>query len=199
MFFFCTSLVNEQLDSYHSQSPDQNFDCEIPLEIEFPILVDDNENPITIIPPSDKVIQEPIIIEGVIEPIVEDVSTTNVFHFNTITMRRKSLDEVIDEICMWPKKKTTTRKRKVEHLPSVITADKWIEIMEAKKNEKSAEEERKRLKKIEREEKKELKKIEREENEERKKKIKEERLEEKAKKKLAPNKSIKPCKNSIKN
>lgn len=74
-------------------------------------------------------------------------------------MRRKSVDEVIDEICMWPNKKTTTRKRKVEHLPSVITSEKWIELMEAKENEKTAEEERKKLRKIEREEKKELEKI----------------------------------------
>lgn len=147
------------MSSYYSHTPDQNSDCQVFPEIQPSILVNNNENLSIVIPPSKETIQEPVIIEGVIEPVVTNVSTANVCNLKTITMRRKSVDEVIDEICMWPNKKTTTRKRKVEHLPSVITSEKWIELMEAKENEKTAEEERKKLRKIEREEKKELEKI----------------------------------------
>ena len=44
----------------------------------------------------------------------------------------------MDTILVSPEKQTTKEKRKqsVEHMPPVISFDKWIEIMQAKVNEK---------------------------------------------------------------
>lgn len=180
------------MESSNSPSPNQNSDFGVPLSPEPPIPLDMNTDPNTvkaILSSSAEAIQSsPVIIEVIDPDAVSSVSTENVSNSNTITMRRKSLDEVMDEIVMWPKKQPSKRKRAVEHLPSVITADKWIKIMEAKEKEKNDKEEEKKLKKIEREEK--LEKM---------KKIKQEKLEEKAKKKLAKEqllakKSVKPRK-----
>ncbi|XP_057336260.1 uncharacterized protein LOC130674846 [Microplitis mediator] len=187
--------VDEQLESLIFHSPNQNSDFGVPflLEPPIPLNIDNDSTSVrAILPSSDNAIQSsPVIIE-VIEPdAVSSVSTENVSNPNTVTMRRKSVDEVINEIVMWPKskKQSSKRKRAVEHLPSVITADKWIEIMEAKEKEKNDKEEEKKIKKIEREERIETNK-----------KIKQEKLEEKARKKLAEKlpakKSVKPRKMS---
>ena len=68
---------------------------------------------------------------------------------NYITIREKSVAEVLDTILVWPEKQTTEEKRKqsVEHTSSVITSDKWIEIMQAKVNEKKTKTRREQLKK----------------------------------------------------
>ncbi|KAG5888151.1 hypothetical protein JTB14_035133 [Gonioctena quinquepunctata] len=63
--------------------------------------------------------------DEVIEPdAVSTLSTENVSNSNTMTMRRKASDGVINQIVMWPEKQPSKRKRAVEHLPSVITSGK---------------------------------------------------------------------------
>ena len=68
---------------------------------------------------------------------------------NYISIREKSVAEVLDTILVWPEKQTTNEKWKqsVTHTPSVITSDKWIEIMQAKVNEKRQRGGEKNLKK----------------------------------------------------
>lgn len=85
-----------------------------------------------VLPSSNSAIQlSPVVIE-VIEPdVVAPVSTENVSNYNAIMMRWKSLDEVLDQIIVWPKKQSSKRKRAVKHMNSVITSEKWIKIMEA--------------------------------------------------------------------
>ena len=70
---------------------------------------------------------------------------------SNITIREKSVAEVLATILFCPEKQTTKEKRKqsVEHTPTVITSDKWLEIMQAKVNEKKNNEEEKRIKKAE--------------------------------------------------
>ena len=60
---------------------------------------------------------------------------------NYITIRGKSIAEVLDTILVWPEKRTTKEKRKqsVEHTPFVLTSDKWIEIMQTNVNEKKTQ------------------------------------------------------------
>lgn len=57
--------------------------------------------------------------------------------------------EPLENIIFWPKQPITKSKRKTEHLPSVLTSKKWQEIQTAKKQEKEAIEEEKRIKKEE--------------------------------------------------
>ncbi|CAG5075846.1 Protein of unknown function [Cotesia congregata] len=170
--------VEEPLQSFISHTPNQNPDLGVPLSPEPSILSNINTDSNTIravLPSSNNAIQSSPVIIKVIDPNpVSTLSAENVSNSNTITMCRKSLDEVINQIVMWPKKQPSKRKRAVKHLPSVITSNKWIEVMEAKENEKN-----------EKEEERKLKKIEREERIERNKKIKQEKLEEQAKKKSA--------------
>ncbi|KAG5883067.1 hypothetical protein JTB14_009952 [Gonioctena quinquepunctata] len=165
--------VEGPLQSFISHSPNQNPDFGVPLSPEPSIPSDINTDSNTIravLPSSNNAIQSSSVIIEVIEPdAVSTLSTENVSNSNTMTMRRKALDEVINQIVMWPKKQTSKRKRAVKHLPSVITSEKWIEVMEAKENERNEKE-------------KKLKKIEREERIERNKKIKLENLEEQEKK-----------------
>ena len=68
---------------------------------------------------------------------------------NYITIRKKSIAEVLDIILVWTGKHTTEEKWKqsVERTPPVITSDKWIEIIQAKVNEKKTKRRRKELKK----------------------------------------------------
>ncbi|KAH0561541.1 hypothetical protein KQX54_017542 [Cotesia glomerata] len=192
---FSEPILDEGEYMIRQNSHNQNSDFGVPFLLEPPIPLDiDNDSPSVrpILSSSDNAIQSsPVIIEVTEPDAVSSVITENVSNPNTITMRRKSLDEVINEIVMWPKskKQSSKRKRAVEHLPSVITADKWIEIMEAKEKEKNDKEEEKKIKKIESEE-----------RIEKNKKIKQEKLEEKARKKLAKElpaeKSVKPRKMS---
>ncbi|KAG5887487.1 hypothetical protein JTB14_023673 [Gonioctena quinquepunctata] len=187
--------VEELLQSFISHSPNQNPDFGVPLSPEPSIPSDINTDSNTIravLPSSNNAIQSSSVIIEVIEPdAVSTLSTENVSNSNTMTMRRKALDEVINQIVMWPKKQPSKRKRAVEHLPSVITSEKWIEVMEAKENERN-----------EKEEEKKLKKIEREERIEKNKQIKQEKLEEQANnksaKELAAKKSVKSRKKSNK-
>lgn len=117
------------------------------------------------------------------EPESDPISTTrtaekdNSLAEGIVFGRPNSVDDVLKEILVWPKKQVSNkRKRQVaaDHLPSVITSEKWLEIMAAKENEKQAKEEEKEIKKRER-----LARIE--EN----KRIKAEKLEERMKKKAA--------------
>ncbi|KAG5899058.1 hypothetical protein JTB14_000081 [Gonioctena quinquepunctata] len=170
--------VEEPLQSFISHSPNQNPDFGVPLSPEpsIPSDIDTDSNTISaVLPSSNNAIQSSSVIIEVIEPdAVSTLSTENVSNSNTMTMRRKALGEVINQIVMWPKKQPSKRKRAVEHLPSVITSEKWIEVMEAEENERNEKEEEKKLMKIEREE-----IIGRNE------KIKQEKLEEQAKKTIS--------------
>ncbi|KAG5874307.1 hypothetical protein JTB14_019056 [Gonioctena quinquepunctata] len=155
--------VEEPLESFISHSPNRNPDFGVPLSPEpsIPSDINTDSNTIRAVIPSNA---------------VSTLSTENVSNSNTMTMRRKALDEVINQIFMWPKKQPSKRKRAVEHLPPVITSEKWIEVMEAEENERN-----------EKEEEKKLKKIEREERIEKNKRIKQEKLEEQAEKKQLKN------------
>ena len=71
------------------------------------------------------------------------------YMLNYITIREKSVAEILDTIFVWPEKQTTNEKRKelVEHTPSVITSDKWIKMMQVKLNGKKTKRRKKELKK----------------------------------------------------
>ncbi|CAG5090773.1 Protein of unknown function [Cotesia congregata] len=96
--------VDEQLETLISHSPNQNSDFGVPFLLEPPIPLDidnDSTSVRAILPSSDNAIQSsPVIIEVIKPDAVSSVSTENVSNPNTITMRRKSLDEVINEIVM---------------------------------------------------------------------------------------------------
>ncbi|KAG5887629.1 hypothetical protein JTB14_036274 [Gonioctena quinquepunctata] len=140
--------VEEPLQSFISLSPNHNPDFGVPLSPEPSIPSDINTDSNTIravLPSSNNAIQSSSVIIEVIEPDeVSTLSTENVSNSDTMTMCRKALDEVINQIVMWPKKQPSKRKRAVEHLPSVITSEKWIEVMEAKENGRNEKEEEKK-------------------------------------------------------
>lgn len=153
-------------------NPDQNLICDVPLLI--PILDENGENlcdaplviDLSMIDENGENLRDvplpidlPVTYENGQNLNSDEVITVNnkntiqssvVPTSSTISIREKSMNQVFNEILKWPKKQTKQRKRKVEHLPSVITADKWIEIMEAKEKDK---EEEKKIRKIKREEK----------------------------------------------
>jgi len=110
----------------------------------------------------------PIAIESVTneevydsEPNVTEVSNRldcndNINNISTnqssnIIVKTQSVDEVFNKLTLWSNKKTSQKKRKaMEHLPSVVTAQEWLEIMEAKDKDKKDKEIEKENKKIER-------------------------------------------------
>lgn len=67
-----------------------------------------------------------------------------------ISIQRKSVQEVLNEILVYPSKQVTNNKRRRsadQHLAAVITSDKWVEMMQAQENEKNEKEEKKNEKK----------------------------------------------------
>ncbi|KAL1493706.1 hypothetical protein ABEB36_009400 [Hypothenemus hampei] len=105
---------------------------------------------------------------------INTISTSSLIESNrtNIVVKEQSADELINNLILWPKKKTFQKKRKaIEHLPSVVTSKEWLNIMEAKDKEKK-----------DKEFEKENKKIERQVRIENNKRIKEEKRIEKAKK-----------------
>jgi len=70
---------------------------------------------------------------------------------SNIIVKTQSVDELFNKLTLWPNKKTSQKKCKaMEHLPSVVTAQEWLEIMEAKDKDKKNKEIEKENKKIER-------------------------------------------------
>ena len=75
--------------------------------------------------------------QDIVEVSEKEAGENNAESPTNITIREKSFDDVFNEILLWPEKQIIKRKRKaVEHLPAVITSDKWMEIMLAKKKGK---------------------------------------------------------------
>ena len=86
--------------------------------------------------------------QDIAEVSEKEAGENNAESSTNITIREKSFDDVFNEILLWPEKQIIKRKRKaVEHLPAVITSDKWMEIMLAKKKEKENKEEEKKVNK----------------------------------------------------
>jgi len=49
----------------------------------------------------------------------------------------KSPENALKDILVWPQPKNTKKKRvQTERLPSVLTSEKWLEVMKAKEEEK---------------------------------------------------------------
>lgn len=92
----------------------------------------------------------------------------------------KSVSDVLKEIVHWPKQPVRKSKRNVEHIPCVLTSDKWQEIQVAKEKENVE---------------KEFKKIERKKQAEMNKQIKQEKANETKEKKLIKN--VQKLKNKI--
>lgn len=61
-------------------------------------------------------------------------------------LKKRSVSEALRDITTWPEKAESNENKKIRrkmNLPSVVTSDKWIELMEAKENEKQIKEKRK--------------------------------------------------------
>lgn len=70
------------------------------------------------------------------------VSSSEIVELNMPT----NAAELVKKCVIWPEKKTNTTSRKREYIPSVLTSDKWKDIMMAKEKEKDRKEEQKQIK-----------------------------------------------------
>lgn len=85
----------------------------------------------------------------------EVVTTVNETLNNANTIESpKSTMELVKSCLQWPEKKSSTSTRKREYIPSVLTSDKWKDIMTCKEKEKQEKEQHKLDKNNKRKEKK---------------------------------------------
>lgn len=66
-----------------------------------------------------------------------DISDQNCTDRECGIVFNKSPENVLKDILVWPHPKNTKKKRvQTERLPSVLTSEKWLEVMKAKEEEK---------------------------------------------------------------
>lgn len=129
-----TMVHDEQV---HQETPDRNSLDDLLL----PSLTNNNENLSLII--SDNNTQNPSsskIHSTTPKQSVETISTGN----NTETPSsskidvtpKRSVETIFKDVIRWPGAKIKNSKRKKEHIPSVVTSNRWIEYHEAKEKEK---------------------------------------------------------------
>ncbi|GAB0094251.1 hypothetical protein DMENIID0001_095130 [Sergentomyia squamirostris] len=71
--------------------------------------------------------------ESLFEPVSGNQSIENSSQAVSVN---PTVKQVLDGILRWSEKKPTTRSRKTEGTPSVITSDEWIHYFSARENEK---------------------------------------------------------------
>ncbi|GAB0093679.1 hypothetical protein DMENIID0001_088500 [Sergentomyia squamirostris] len=71
--------------------------------------------------------------ESLLEPVSENQRIENSSQAVSVN---PTVKQVLDGILRWPEKKPTTRSRKTEDTPSVMTSDEWIDYFSARENEK---------------------------------------------------------------